>query len=147
MALLLSGCAVIAFPAVALAQNNTVVTGTKTNNLNMGGADTLTVDPGATFAVNGAQAVNINANTTGAGVVITNSGLIEANANPNANPNGRAINSNGDFAARNVTITNNASGTIRSTIRNAIRFGTTVPAGFDAPGSGLRRAAGTVVRR
>jgi fibronectin-binding autotransporter adhesin len=135
MALLLSGCAVIAFPAVALAQNTTVAAGApRTTNLNMDADDTLTVDPGASFSVNGPQAVNINAVTSGAGVVITNSGLIEATTNPNA----RAINSNGDFAARNVTITNNASGTIRSTIRNAIRFGTTVPAGFDAPGSVIR---------
>lgn len=134
MALLLSGCAAIAFPAVALAQNTTVAAGTpRTTNLNMDADDTLTVDPGASFSVNGAQAVNINAVTSGAGVVITNSGLIEATTNANA----RAINSNDDFAARNVTITNNASGTIRSTIRNAIRFAPTNP-GFGAPGSVIR---------
>jgi autotransporter-associated beta strand protein len=135
IALLLSGCAVAAFPAIALAQNTTVAAGTpRTNNLNMDADDTLTVDAGASFSVNGAQAVNINANTSGAGIVITNSGLIEANTNANA----RAINSNGDFAVRNVLIVNSATGTIRGAVRHAIRFGTATVGGFDAPGSTIR---------
>ena len=132
MALLLSGCAAIAFAGGAFAQNTTIP-GSQTTVVAMNDDDTLTVEAAGSLVVNGAQAVNINGPTTNAGIVITNSGLIEANGNANA----RAINSNGDFAARNVTIINNASGTIRSTMRNAIRFGTTTP-GFGAPGSVIR---------
>jgi autotransporter-associated beta strand protein len=133
IALLLSGCAMVAFPATVFAQNTTIAGGaTRTTVLTMNDDDTLTVEAGGTFSASTPnQAVNITEPTTNTGIVITNSGLIEA-----TNANGRGINSVGDIASRNITIANNAGGIIRGT-RSAVRI-TTTTAGFAATGSTIR---------
>ncbi len=144
LGLLASSCAIFAAPQ-AHAQNTTVTTATpRTTTLSMDADDTLTVDSGATFIVTSSTAANINGNTTGAGIVITNNGTIQAIVDTN----GRAINSSGDFSARNVSITNSATGLMVGN-NDAIQFATTT-ANFAATGSvitinnsGIIRSRGT----
>ncbi len=151
--LLLSAC-FVALPTVAHAQNTTVAAGTtRTGSLNMDADDTLTVQAGGSFVVNVNQAVNANGNTSGNGVVIVNDGLIEVTpvdavpGGTNGNSGGRAISTSATastppFLTHNVTITNGATGIIRSG-NDAIRF--TETAGIGGSGTLTVNNAGQII--
>lgn len=102
--LLLTAC-FLAAPGLAHAQDTTIGAGeTQGSQLNMDGADTLTVATGGTLRVTGNQAVNINGESTGDGILITNDGTIEAV--PTSDSNGRAITGSTPAVDRTLTIIN-----------------------------------------
>ncbi len=113
--LLLSACA-IAAPIAANAADTTV-TGARTTVVNASGSDVVTIEEGASIIVTGVRGINYNAAPTGAGPVINNRGIVDANANAD----GRAIDTQTATAERSITINNFATGIFRSN-QDAIRI-------------------------
>lgn len=90
------------------------LSGPSTTSQSLSGSDSLSIAPSGTLSVSGDPAVDLSGATTGAGVTVTNQGLITSDD--------RAIDSDGAASAiHRVTIVNAAGATIDS-LDDAVRF-------------------------
>lgn len=98
----LSICAGITSPAIAANLN---IDDANSKSQTLSGADSLTVSAGGSVITNKDPAVLLEGDTSGAGVIIDNSGVLQSNKD-------RGIDSDDEGAARNYQIFNRAGATI-----------------------------------